>query len=91
MEQHEDRLTAARRKGTATDGRMVVVELTPEGESVLAALQERNHRREMEWASALTARERQTMTRLLRKLIEFRPAREAGEPLRVVTNGGGAD
>jgi DNA-binding MarR family transcriptional regulator len=79
-----------RRKGAAADGRMVVVELTPEGESVLAALQERNHRREVEWASALTRRERQTMTRLLRKLIAFRPAREAGEPPRLVNNGGDA-
>lgn len=79
----------ARRKAE-TDGRMVVVELTPEGESVLAALQERNHRREVEWASALTRRERETMTRLLRKLIAFRPAREAGVPTRLVNGNGSA-
>jgi len=63
-----------RRKGVAEDGRVIVVELTPTGEEMLTALWERNHRREIEWASALTHRERQTMARLLRKLLAFHPA-----------------
>jgi DNA-binding MarR family transcriptional regulator len=78
-----------RKKGAAADGRMVVVELTPEGEGVLSALWERNHRREVEWASSLTAREKQTMTRLLRKMIAFHPTAEDEEPPRLVNNGGG--
>jgi DNA-binding MarR family transcriptional regulator len=63
-----------RRKGVAEDGRVVVVELTPAGEEVLTTLWERNHRREIEWARALTPRERQTMARLLRKILAFHPA-----------------
>jgi DNA-binding MarR family transcriptional regulator len=64
---------AARRKGVAQDGRVVLVELTDAGEEVLATLWERNHEREVVWASALTPRERQTMARLLHKMLAFHP------------------
>jgi DNA-binding MarR family transcriptional regulator len=76
-----------RKKGTATDGRMVVVELTDEGARVLSQLWERNHRHEVAWAHALTARERATITRLLRKLVAYHPVPAADEPPRLVNHG----
>ena len=74
----------ARHKGTATDGRVVVVELTAEGESALSRLWDRNHRHEVAWAQSLTARERQTMTRLLRKMVGHHPQPTEKDPPRVV-------
>ena len=80
-----------RKKGAAADGRMVVVALTPEGDAVLTTLWERNHEREVAWAGALTARERQTMTRLLRKMIAFHPPAAAESSPRLVNPDPGPD
>jgi DNA-binding MarR family transcriptional regulator len=60
-----------RRKEGTQDGRMVLVELTPEGEDLLSALWQRNHEREIEWASVLSDNEQKTLVRLLRKLIAY--------------------
>jgi MarR family transcriptional regulator, negative regulator of the multidrug operon emrRAB len=73
-----------RTKEPSGDGRMIAVELTPEGEHVLTTLWKSNHQREIDWAGALTARERRTASRLLRKLIAFRPTLTAETPARLV-------
>lgn len=62
------------RSRTSRDGRVVTVELTPRGLEVVAELQRRNNRREVEWAAALTDHERKTLTRLLRKILESTPS-----------------
>ena len=73
-----------RKKEPSGDGRMIAVELTPEGEHVLTTLWKSNHQREIDWAGALTARERRTASRLLRKLIAFHPRLTADTPPRLV-------
>ena len=77
-----------RKRGAAADGRMVVVELTPAGESVLEALWRRHHARERAWAGALSASERRTLGRLLRKLIDHHPPAMASGPARLVNHTG---
>ena len=56
------------RSAVEHDGRSVVLSLTPAGtRKIMQAFREHNVR-EAEWAAALDADERETMTRLLRKL-----------------------
>ena len=50
------------------DGRSVTIQLTDYGHDVVGELFARNNAREAEWARALTARERSTLIRLLRKI-----------------------
>lgn len=63
-----------RRSRTSRDGRVVTVDLTPRGVEVVAELQRRNNTREIEWAASLTHTERQTLIRLLRKILESTPS-----------------
>lgn len=62
-----------RREPSERDGRSVTVHLTPAGNGVLSELFRRNNDREIEWASALTPAERETLVRLLRKLRAHEP------------------
>ena len=72
-----------KRRRSTQDGRSVVVELTAKGRQTVTTLFSRNNARESDWAAALTASERTTFTRLLRKLLTHHPtAPEAsGKPL----------
>jgi DNA-binding MarR family transcriptional regulator len=63
-----------RREPSPTDGRSVLIVITARGERVAGELFQRQNRREAEWARALTNRERQTLLRLLAKLMAGRPA-----------------
>ena len=63
-----------RREPSPTDGRSVMIVITGRGERVAGELFQRQNRREAEWARALTNRERQTLLRLLAKLMAGRPA-----------------
>jgi DNA-binding MarR family transcriptional regulator len=69
-----DRLIV-RQKPIGGDGRTITVALTEEGLSVLTTLFQRNHAREAEWAKVLNERERKTLVRLLRRLLEGEPQR----------------
>ena len=62
------------RRRSESDGRSVLVELTDRGRDTVRSLTDLNNVREVEWAKALTARERATLTGLLRKLLLHHPA-----------------
>jgi DNA-binding MarR family transcriptional regulator len=62
-----------RRRRSDSDARSVVVELTDLGRETVTTLCRRNNAREIEWARALTPRERRTLAGLLHKLLEHRP------------------
>jgi DNA-binding MarR family transcriptional regulator len=62
-----------RREPSPSDGRSVLIVITERGERVAGELFERQNRRETEWARVLTNRERQTLLRLLMKLMAGRP------------------
>jgi DNA-binding MarR family transcriptional regulator len=62
------------------DGRMVIVKLTDAGEQKIAELFLRNNAREQDWSQGLTQRECETMVRLLRKLLVYRPPPLAEAP-----------
>lgn len=68
-----ERYGLIRRSPAAADGRSVIVELTAEGEEVIAELFRRNNQRELDWLGALTEPERQTLVGLLRKVLHHRP------------------
>ncbi len=68
-----ERYGLIRRTPAAADGRSVIVELTTEGEEVIAELFRRNNQREMDWLGALTEPERQTLVELLRKVLHHHP------------------
>ena len=72
-----------KRRRSTTDGRSVVVELTAKGRKTVTTLFSRNNARESDWAAALTASERATFTRLLRKLLTHHPTDPdaSGKPL----------
>jgi DNA-binding MarR family transcriptional regulator len=61
------------RRRSDSDARSIVVELTDLGRETVRELTERNNAREVEWAKALTARERATLGTLLRKLLAHHP------------------
>jgi DNA-binding MarR family transcriptional regulator len=61
------------REPAPNDGRSILVTLTHQGDAVAAELFRRHNAREIEWGSALTKRERQTLVRLLEKLLAHRP------------------
>lgn len=63
-----ERKGLVRRSRSDKDGRSVTIELTDYGHEVVGELFARNNAREAEWARALTARERGTLIRLLRKI-----------------------
>jgi DNA-binding MarR family transcriptional regulator len=58
-----------RRRGCETDRRAVVVELTDAGDDLLGDVWRQQHRREVEWAAALTPDEQRSVVRLLRRLF----------------------
>ncbi len=62
-----------KRSPAAGDGRSVIVELTPQGEEVIAELFHRNNQREVDWLGALTETERTTLVDLLRKVLQHSP------------------
>ena len=61
------------RRRSESDGRSVLVELTEGGRETVRSLTDLNNAREVEWAKALTARERATLVGLLRKLLLHHP------------------
>jgi DNA-binding MarR family transcriptional regulator len=61
-----------RHRGCETDGRAVIVELTPAGDALLAEVWREQHQREIAWAAALTEEEQQSLAALLRKLFAGR-------------------
>jgi DNA-binding MarR family transcriptional regulator len=61
-----------RHRGRETDGRAVIVELTPAGDELLAEVWREQHRREIDWAAALTEDEQRSLSALLRKLCAAR-------------------
>jgi DNA-binding MarR family transcriptional regulator len=62
-----------KRSPAVDDGRSIIIELTEEGEEVIAELFRRNNEREVAWLGALTERERRTLVRLLRKVLRHHP------------------
>lgn len=68
-----ERYGLIRRTPAAADGRSVIVELTDEGESVIAELFRRNNLREVDWLGALAEPERRNLVELLRKVLHHRP------------------
>lgn len=76
------------RRPSADDARSVLVELTPDGRRTVKRLLMDNNAREIAWVQALTARERQTLARLLHKLLMHHPAPpEAPDPERATLAG----
>lgn len=72
-----------RRRPSADDARSVLVELTDSGRRAVKELLSKNNAREIAWVQALTPRERQTLARLLHKLLMHHPAPpEAPDPER---------
>jgi DNA-binding MarR family transcriptional regulator len=61
-----------RHRGCETDGRAVIVELTPAGDALLAEVWREQHQREIAWAAALTEEEQRSLVVLLRKLFAGR-------------------
>jgi DNA-binding MarR family transcriptional regulator len=61
-----------RHRGCETDGRAVIVELTPAGDALLAEVWREQHQREIAWAAALTDDEQRSLAALLRKLFAGR-------------------
>ncbi len=75
------------RTADETDGRAVLLSLTPEGERAVAELFTRNNTRVAQWAERYTAKERAQIVRLLQRVLhESAPpalsAEERREPIR---------
>ena len=84
-----ERYGLIKRSPAAADGRSVIVELTSQGEKVIAELFRRHNEREVDWLPALTDPERRTLVKLLRKILQYRPpapgeALAAAPPVRDV-------
>lgn len=68
------------RRPSSDDARSVLVELTPRGRRAVKRLLMENNAREVAWVQALSPRERQTLARLLHKLLVHHPAPPDGQP-----------
>lgn len=62
-----------KRRPSPEDGRSVVVTLTAAGQRLVDEMLVRNNAREVAWMDALSHGERQTLTKLLRKLLLHHP------------------
>lgn len=62
-----------KREPSPEDGRSVVVTLTSSGRRVIDEMLVRNNAREVSWVDALSAPERQALTKLLHKLLVHNP------------------
>jgi DNA-binding MarR family transcriptional regulator len=72
------------REPSTEDGRSVVVNLTDKGRAAVDELLVRNNAREVAWVEVLSPKERQTLARLLHKLLVYHPPPPAVASTRII-------